>query len=349
MRNRTGYSCTESQCFYLNLKAEFMNGSEKGLQALSLIAIVILSAVVMDLLGEPDQDPEIVYVLVDNRIIIDENTTVEELSRDDVARVASFNIKVFGDTKMSNSTVVDELVDLFQSYDLVAVQEIKDIDEEVPFLFLDELNGVDGQDDVLNQTLPWKMVLSERSGLQEDDKNSQEQYAYYYKPTVFRPIDNGTLYDDSVNDSFQREPFLASFMLLDTNGNDTGTDMVFVNIHTKPTLAVEEMSALGDVHAWGQTNYSDDDDYVILGDFNGDCSYASYNELVDLSIATENYTWLIPDDADTTVGNSRCAYDRIVASSDLDGRLTGNWGIDERINSGAVSDHKPVWFDIKRI
>ncbi len=86
-----------------------MNGSEKGLQALSLVAIVILSAVVMDLLSEPDQDPEIVYVLVDNRIIIDENTTVEELSRDDVARVASFNIKVFGDTKMSNSTVVDEL------------------------------------------------------------------------------------------------------------------------------------------------------------------------------------------------------------------------------------------------
>ena len=108
------------------------------------------------------------------------------------------------------------------------------------------------------------------------------------------------------------------------------------------------MSALGDVHAWGQANYSNDDDYVILGDFNGDCSYASYNELIELSIASENYTWLIPDDADTTVGNSRCAYDRIVAASTLDDRLTGAWGIDERISSGAVSDHKPVWFDVQR-
>ena len=113
----------------------------------------------------PTKTPEIVYVLVDNRIIIDENTTVEELSREDVARVASFNIKVFGDTKMSNSTVVDELVDLFQSYDLVAVQEIKDIDEEVPFLFLDELNDVDGQGDVINQTLLWNMVLSREEWL----------------------------------------------------------------------------------------------------------------------------------------------------------------------------------------
>ena len=109
------------------------------------------------------------------------------------------------------------------------------------------------------------------------------------------------------------------------------------------------MSALGDVVSWGMENYSDNDNYVILGDFNGDCSYASYNELVELPISSENYTWLIPDDADTTVGNSRCAYDRIVTTSDLDGRLTGQWGIDEAISGVAVSDHKPVWFDIKII
>jgi len=326
-----------------------MNGGEKGLQALSLIAIVILSIVVIDLLNEPEQDPEIVYVLIDNRITIDENFTAEELDRSEVARVATFNIKVFGDTKMSNVTVVAELVELFQDYDMVAVQEIKDIDEEVPYLFLNELNGIAGQENLTNQSREWEMVLSERSGMQDDDKNSQEQYAFYYKPTVFTSMDNGTLYDDSTNDSFQREPFLATFMLLDTNGEETGTDIVFVNIHTKPTLAVEELGALGDVLSWAQTNYSDDDDYVILGDFNGDCSYASYNELVDLSISSENYTWLIPDDADTTVGNSRCAYDRIVTSSQLDERLTGQWGIDETVSSGAVSDHKPVWFDIKRI
>jgi endonuclease/exonuclease/phosphatase family metal-dependent hydrolase len=326
-----------------------MNGGEKGLQALSLIAIVILSIVTIDLLNEPEQEPEIVYVLIDNRITVDENFTAEKLDRSEVARVATFNIKVFGDTKMSNATVVEELVELFQDYDMVAVQEIKDIDEEVPYLFLNELNGVAGQENLTNQTMEWKMVLSERSGMQDDDKNSQEQYAYYYRPTVFTSLDNGTLYDDSTNDSFQREPFLATFMLLDTNGEETGTDIVFVNIHTKPTLAVEELGALGDVLSWAQTNYSEDDDYVILGDFNGDCSYASYNELVDLSISSENYTWLIPDDADTTVGNSRCAYDRIVTSSQLDERLTGQWGIDETVSSGAVSDHKPVWFDIKRI
>lgn len=326
-----------------------MNGGEKGLQAISLIAIVVLSVITINLLSEKDDDAEIVYVMVDNRITVDENYTVEELDRSEVARIATFNIKVFGDTKMSNQTVVNELVDIFQRYDMVAVQEIKDIDEEVPYLFLDELNQINNQQNSSNLSLEWDMVLSVRSGMQEDDQNSQEQYAFYYKPTVFTPIDNGTLYDDSVNDSFQREPFLAEFMLLDNYGNSTGTEIVFVNIHTKPTLAVEEMSALGDVVSWGMENYSDNDNYVILGDFNGDCSYASYNELVELPISSENYTWLIPDDADTTVGNSRCAYDRIVTTSDLDGRLTGQWGIDEAISGVAVSDHKPVWFDIKII
>jgi endonuclease/exonuclease/phosphatase family metal-dependent hydrolase len=325
-----------------------MNGSEKWLQAISLIAIVVLSIITIDLLNEKDEDSEIVYVVIDNRITIDEDYTIEELDRSEVARVASFNIRIFGDTKMSNETVVAELVDIFQRYDMVAVQEIKDIDQEVPYLFLDELNNFNNLSNTTNLT-EWELVLSERSGTQEDDQNSQEQYAFYYRPTVFSPIDNGTLYDDSSNDSFQREPFLAKFVLLDTYGNSTGTDIVFVNIHTKPTLAVEEMSALSDVISWGQTNYSADDDYVILGDFNGDCSYASYNELVELPISSENYTWLIPDDADTTVGDSRCAYDRIVSTSQLDGRLTGIWGVDEAISGPAVSDHKPVWFDIKRI
>ena len=326
-----------------------MLGSEKGLQAISLIAIVILSVVSINLLSEKDDEAEIVYVLVDNRIIVNENFTVEELDRTEVARVATFNIKVFGDTKMSNQTVVDELVDVFQRYDMVAVQEIKDIDEEVPYLFLDELNKLPGDENSSNHTNEWNMVLSQRSGMQEDDRNSQEQYAFYYKPAIFTPQDNGTLYDDSTNDSFQREPFLAKFMLLDTNGNSTDTDIVFVNIHTKPTMAVEEMEALDDVISWGHNNYSDDDDYVILGDFNADCSYASYNELIELPISSANYTWLVPDNADTTVGDSRCAYDRIVTTSQLDGRLTGTWGIDQAISGLAVSDHKPVWFDISRI
>ena len=328
--------------------------AEKSLQYFSIFAIIILSLLVVDLLNERAEDAEIHYVIVDNRIILENNETIEEIDHSEAAKVATFNIQVFGDTKMGKEEVVTELVEIFQRYDMVAVQEIKDIDQEVPYQFLDALNEYllnqrENSTDNNNTTEveKWMMVLSNRTGIQDDDINSQEQYAFYYRSTVFRALDNGVLYNDSTNDSFQREPLIAHFMLLNLQGEDTGTELTFINIHTKPTLAVEEMTALGEVVSWSQANRGDN--VVLLGDFNGDCSYASYNELVQLPISTENFTWLIPDNADTTVGDSRCAYDRIVSTGDLDGRLTGQWGVDEEISSSDVSDHRPVWFLISRL
>lgn len=333
--------------------------AEKGLQYFSIFAIVILSLLVVDLLNERSEEADIYYVIVDNRIILEDNESIEEVDRSEAAKVATFNIKVFGDTKMGKENVVTELVEIFYRYDMVAVQEIKDIDQEVPYQFLGALNKPllnqsenntenNTEDNTTSEVEKWMMVLSNRTGIQDDDINSQEQYAFYYRSTVFRALDNGVLYNDSANDSFQREPLIARFMLLNLQGNDTGTELTFINIHTKPTLAVEEMTALGEVVSWSQAN-GGGGNVVLLGDFNADCSYASYNELVQLPISTENFTWLIPDDADTTVGDSRCAYDRIVTTGDLDGRLTGQWGVDEEISSSDVSDHRPAWFFISRL
>ena len=346
-----------------------MQIAEKRLQYFSIFAIAILSLLVVDLLNERSEEADIYYVIVDNRVVFEDNESIEEIDPSEAAKVATFNIQVFGDTKMGKAEVVTELVEIFHRYDMVAVQEIKDIDQEVPYLFLDALNeyslnqsennssnppaengsGENGtEDNVTVGVEKWMMVLSNRTGIQDDDISSQEQYAFYYRSAVFTALDPGVLYNDSGNDSFQREPLIARFMLLNLQGEDTGTELTFINIHTKPTLAVEEMMALGEVVSWSQAN-GGGDNVVVLGDFNGDCSYASYNELVQLPISTENFTWLIPDDADTTVGDSRCAYDRIVTTGDLEGRLTGQWGVDEEISSSEVSDHRPVWFLISRL
>jgi len=40
----------------------------------------------------------------------------ESLSREDVARIATFNIKVFGETKMGKAEVVAELVEIVHRY-----------------------------------------------------------------------------------------------------------------------------------------------------------------------------------------------------------------------------------------
>lgn len=52
---------------------------------------------------------------------------------------------------------------------------------------------------------------------------------------------------------------------------------------------------------------------LFLGDFNADCSYVKEQDWASIRLrSSEVFKWLIPDSADTTVGNSDCAYDRIV-------------------------------------
>ena len=150
------------------------------LQGLSLAAILVLAPIALQSLLT--DDAEVVYVFVPGEdetttVYIENNTSSDdarapELNRSEVARIATFNIKVFGETKMGKPAIVDILVDTVLQYDLVAVQEIKDIDQTVPYDFLDALNN--------KSFSTWDMVLSPRSGLQDDDQSSQEQYAFYF-------------------------------------------------------------------------------------------------------------------------------------------------------------------------
>ena len=325
-------------------------GSLDGyLQALSLVAILILAPMTIHLVVHKDENTVFVYVDSsddsedkDSEGSDDETIAREipELNRSEVARIATFNIKVFGETKMGKPEVVSVLVDTVLQYDMVSVQEIRDIDQTVPYDFLQQINNRS------NNT--WDMLLSERSGQQEDDTSYQEQYAFYYNTTVFSPI-NGSLYNDSEFDLFQKEPYIGSFEMLNESGNNSGFNFTLINIHTKPAIAMEEINALHTVVQDYQQQNPNEPDIVILGDYNADCSYASSEELWQSPMRNSNYTWLIPDSADTTVASSECAYDRIVTTGDLSGRLVGSWGIDyTSFNSSNVSDHYPVWFDLYR-
>ena len=318
------------------------------LQGLSLAAILILAPLALQTMLTQDET-QVVYVAVpvesenqsgNTTETVTENARAPELTRGEVARIATFNIKVFGETKMSKPAVVDVLVDTVLRYDLVAIQEIKDIDQTVPYDFLDAINN--------KSNTSWAMLLSPRSGMQEDDRSSQEQYAFYYNTSMFEPIGNGTLYNDSENDSFQREPFQARFSLVNQSGGGSEFDLSLITVHTKPASAMEEINAMGEVATEYLLNHPDEEDLVLLGDFNADCTYASEQDLANSALAGGNYTWLVGNDADTTVAQSACAYDRIMTNGDLSGRLTGTWGIDRVFDSSDVSDHYPVWFDIER-
>jgi endonuclease/exonuclease/phosphatase family metal-dependent hydrolase len=267
-----------------------------------------------------------IATLDQSKAMTDEYTLVVVINPDPIS-IATFNIQVFGNTKIGKPEVVAELAEIVRKYDIVAVQEIKNIEQTVPYTFLN----------AINQNGNYALVLGQRGGLQPDDANFKEQYAFYYNLDTIELMTDYGLFPDGDNDLFQREPLVARFQVL-------GGDFTFVlmTIHTSPSVAVEEIKALHEVFQWAQTVAGTEDDFIALGDFNQGCSYAEPSDFIGSPIATE-YVYIVPDSADTNVSTStQCAYDRIVITPNTDGEFTGVWGIDT-VSDKSVSDHFPVW------
>ena len=146
------------------------------------------------------------------------------------------------------------------------------------------------------------------------------------------------LYDDSEWDRFQREPFVARFAA--KSGNFT---FAMINIHTRPKSAVPEIGALHHVVKWARMRYPGEDDFIVLGDFNAGCTYASEEELQGIEISGPEYVWIVPHSADTNVAALMCAYDRIVMDEDGNEDYAGTWGVDRAFTDKRISDHWPVW------
>ena len=90
------------------------------------------------------------------------------------------------------------------------------------------------------------------------------------------------------------------------------SDFAMVGIHTSPSGAVSEIDHLVDVYddivrRWKLK------DVIILGDFNGGCSYVTKSRWKDIRLAKDRrFYWLFSDHVDTTVAKSDCPYDRYV-------------------------------------
>ncbi len=250
---------------------------------------------------------------------------------DDTITIATFNIQIFGVTKRQKIDVMDVLTKTVRHFDIIAVQEFRDKTQKTLPYFVKKINDIDGD--------KYEYIGSSRLGR----TSSKERYAFIYNTKTVKFNDFSYVYNDS-NDVFEREPFVAYFSSGDF-------DYVLINIHTKPDDATNEIDALDDVVKDAEAKLPNEKDFIVLGDLNADCSY--FNDEADNSdLETEEYFWVVADDADTTVKKTVCAYDRIVFKKEATLEdYTGNWEIfrfDKEYNlsqkkAEKVSDHYPVW------
>ena len=262
--------------------------------------------------------------------ILLQQDSVEERT---TARIAAFNIQVFGRTKRQKEDVMAVLTKIVREFDIVLVQEIRDSSEQTASYFLQRINEMEGP--------KYDYIRSERLGR----TTSKEAYAYFYNSETVEFIQGSDYVYDDVNDVFEREPYIASFR----SGN---FDFTLVGIHTKPDDAYSEIGNLTYVVYSILSENPNEKDVIALGDFNADGRYFDEDDFTNLFKASEFY-WVITNDVDTMT-KTDYTYDRIVLMNATysyehikDGAGVFYFDVEYEISNSTliekISDHYPIY------
>ena len=242
-------------------------------------------------------------------------------------RIASFNVQVFGQSKISNPSTLDTLTRILSRYDLVFIQEIRDSENTAIYQLLHQLQAS------VAGTKDYQVSVSDRLGR----TTSKEQYALIYDARRV-DVETSYVYDDE-RDLFEREPLISRI-------RSGSLELTLVGIHVTPRDVLGELSALGAVYR-EVTQRFQSKDVLLMGDFNADCSY--YDARRGFQYFDDPASLLLPDGVDTTIAQGQCAYDRILGFGALPQRVEGSgvfrfteaFGIAPE-EAKLVSDHFPV-------
>lgn len=244
-------------------------------------------------------------------------------------KIASFNIQVFGESKLSEPWVVEVLARIVRRFDVVAIQEIRCKEDHIIPEFVRAVNA-DGS--------AYTYVVGPRLGR----TISKEQYAFVYD-TAHIEIDitsAGTMQDPK--DQLHREPFVCRFRTRTSNPSEAFSFWL-VNVHTDPDEVAQEVKALADAFMVMQQARDNEDDVILLGDLNAN------TQQFGLLGHVPGITWVVR--GTTTNTRRRKMYDNILFDRARTAEYTGRWGVYEfqaiyqlsRDQALDVSDHLPVW------
>ncbi|XP_041458011.1 uncharacterized protein LOC121410172 isoform X2 [Lytechinus variegatus] len=209
-------------------------------------------------------------------------------------RVGAFSLKVFGQTKITDLSIVATIARVIMRYDIILLQGIIDSEGTAIDDLLKLVNSVESDD-------PYSMIISEGLG----SSDTMEHYAYLYRSSRANLVRS---YKDT-GDRFQREPYIAIFESRYTAVSP------FAIVGIKTTL--EEINLLADVDSELEVK-----NVIFAGDFNANCGYVSNNRWKEVELRENpRYKWLIEDDVDTTPSDTDCAYRFVIAGAGMESSI----------------------------
>jgi len=244
-------------------------------------------------------------------------------------RVASFNIQVFGGSKLNKPRVMNTLAEVVRRFDVVAIQEVRSKTDDVLPRFVEMINATGRHYD---------FAIGPRLGR----SNSKEQYAFIFD-TGSIEIDRNALYTVAdPDDLLHREPLVGWFRVRGPPADQAFT-FSLIDIHTDPDETKTELDALASVYRAVRDDGRGEDDCILLGDLNVDDRHLG--QLGQIS----QIAWLISGVPTNTRGNKQ--YDNMIYSKPATTELTGHGGVFDLIREFnltmdealLVSDHMPIW------
>jgi hypothetical protein len=110
--------------------------------------------------------------------------------------IASFNIQVFGESKMKDPWVMERIVHILRQFDIVAIQEVRATNQSLIPRLIEMVNA---------QGAKYDYVLGPRLGRTD----SKEQYAYVYDSNSVVTHQDACYTIKDEQDLLHREPFVA--------------------------------------------------------------------------------------------------------------------------------------------
>lgn len=253
-------------------------------------------------------------------------------------RIASFNTLHLG---WGSSKDLELVATVLADFDVVALQEVMKGDALT--LLVSQLELVSTQAEGIN--IDWNSTVSEKIGR----SRYKEAYAFVWRTDRVQLVPQSTFVVNDVGDRFMREPYVASF--ISGNFDFTLVSAHFIYGDRKADRQIEAR-AIDDVYQYLQDSDMQENDVILLGDFNLTPSDQSWQGLKDIT----GMTWVLDAPARTTIGKTGMSnlYDNIWFQSQHTAEFSGEGGSYEFMHDlfetdvfesarRLVSDHVPVY------
>jgi len=255
----------------------------------------------------------------------------------DTIRIASFNIQVFGESKLNDPEAMQAIVAILKNFDLIAIQEVRAVSQEVLPQLISLLNA-DGH--------RYDYALGPRLGR----SSSKEQYAFVFDTQTIE-MDRNQLYTvDDPDDLLHREPLVGWFRARGPAPEHAFT-FSLATIHTDPDETNQELDVLDDVFFKVRDDpRRGEDDVILLGDFNAKAT--AMRQLGQIKGLVKVVNGETPTN---TLHNAQ--YDNILFHETATTEFTGRGGVLDFMrqynltqqHAQRVSDHMPVWAEFSVI